>query len=248
MLVKRPVTFVTMVSSYFESLTFISLIAGACTPTHDVNKLLCAGICVDDPEYVLILNSNGRSRDCVWLGQKVKRQTRYCGTTNNGKQVSQVCSRTCSSCGSAFSIQLMNTGTNTNFDAAFASAKARWESIIIGDLSDEAARGFDWFGGQLSASYSGAVDDVVIGYEIQVIDGIGGILGSAGPTYRRSSTGSTISGIMRFDQDDFANMSAANAEIIILHEMGKCHWVRVVETFVAYHIIVWLHSLNTFEL
>ena len=120
----------------------------------------------------------------------------------------------------------MNTGTNTNFDAAFASAKARWESIIIGDLSDESAVGYDWFGGYLSASYSGAVDDVVIGYEMQVIDGLNGFLGSAGPTYRRSSTRSTISGIMRFDQDDFANMSAANAEIIILHEMGKWHWVR----------------------
>jgi len=116
----------------------------------------------------------------------------------------------------------VNTGTNTNFDAAFASAKARWESIITGDLIGEAAGGVaDWFGGQLSASYSGAVDDVVIGYEMKYIDGLNNILGSAGPYYYRTSTLSPVSGVMSFDEDDFANMSAANAEIIILHEMGK---------------------------
>ena len=115
----------------------------------------------------------------------------------------------------------MNTGTNTNFDAAFASAKARWESIIIGDLIDFDPYGVDWFGRQLSGSYSGAVDDVVIGYEMKYIDGINGVLGSAGPYYRRTESNSTISGVMSFDQDDFSNMSAADAEIIILHEMGK---------------------------
>ena len=116
----------------------------------------------------------------------------------------------------------MNTGTNTNFDAAFASAKARWESIIIGDLVDfPADPGVDWFGGKLSASYSGAIDDVVIGYEMKYIDGINNTLGGAGPYYYRTSTNSPISGVMIFDQDDFAAMSAADAEIIILHEMGK---------------------------
>lgn len=121
---------------------------------------------------------------------------------------------------SAFTITLINTGTNTDFDAAFASAKARWESIIVSDLADVSGDGTDWFAGRMSSSYTGDVDDVVIGYEMAFIDGPGSVLGSAGPTYIRSSTGSPIAGTMNFDEDDFASMSSTNAEIIILHEMG----------------------------
>jgi len=144
----------------------------------------------------------------------------------------------------AFNIQLVNTGNNTDFDAAFVSAKARWESIIIGDLNNQPSIGVDWFRGQLSASHMGDVDDVVIGYELKYIDGISGVLGSAGPYYYRTSTNSTVSGGMKFDQDDFANMSAANAEIIILHEMGK----SPVLWKLLHTILLFLHSLNIFEL
>jgi len=91
----------------------------------------------------------------------------------------------------------------------------------VSDLSDESGgQVADWFFGRLATSYNGPVDDVVIGYEMTFIDGPGNVLGSAGPLYVRTATGSPISGTMRFDQDDFANMSAENAEIIILHEMG----------------------------
>jgi hypothetical protein len=85
---------------------------------------------------------------------------------------------------------------------------------------DYPARANDWFLDILSASYTGPIDDVVIGYEMTVIDGPGTILGSAGATAIRGTNGSPIAGIMRFDQDDFENMSQVNAEIIILHEMG----------------------------
>ena len=111
----------------------------------------------------------------------------------------------------AFNIALINTGNNTNFDAQFSSAKARWESIIKCGLSDFPGyyEGFDWFGGFLSQPYNGFVDDVVIGYEMGFIDGPSNVLGFAGPTFIRSDTLSPISGIMKFDEEDFASMSAS---------------------------------------
>eukprot|EP00978_Attheya_sp_CCMP212_P021534 scaffold62990_cov34-Attheya_sp.AAC.1 len=119
-----------------------------------------------------------------------------------------------------FNITLMNMGTNTAFDEPFAKAKARWESIIKCDLEDiPGGQVTDWFGGEFSTGFNGAVDDVVIGYEFRFIDGLDGVLGEAGATFV-ASTGSTISGVMIFDEDDFANISNDDAEIIILHEMG----------------------------
>jgi hypothetical protein len=119
----------------------------------------------------------------------------------------------------------MNMGSNTNFDAAFASAKARWESIIKCDLQDIAARSqssdFDWFNGQFSPkSFNGAVDDVVIGFSIESIDGVNGVLGFAGAQYLRTGQtagSSPISGIMVFDQDDFDTMSQSESATKILY-------------------------------
>jgi len=128
---------------------------------------------------------------------------------------------------SPFTITLMNMGSNTNFDAAFASAKAKWESIIKCDLQDIARQSspsdFDWFGGTFKPkSFNGDVDDVVIGFSIEFIDGANGVLGFAGAVFLRTGPpgSSPISGIMKFDEDDFDTISQNDAEIIILHEMG----------------------------
>eukprot|EP00588_Corethron_pennatum_P000365 CAMPEP_0194285316 /NCGR_PEP_ID=MMETSP0169-20130528/29912_1 /TAXON_ID=218684 /ORGANISM="Corethron pennatum, Strain L29A3" /LENGTH=444 /DNA_ID=CAMNT_0039031409 /DNA_START=23 /DNA_END=1357 /DNA_ORIENTATION=+ len=123
--------------------------------------------------------------------------------------------------GKPFSIALMNMGSNSVYDDAFASAKAKWESIIKCDLQDyQASLVEDWFVGYFEGkSFNGPVDDVVIGYKMDFIDGPGNILGRAGSRYRRASL-SPISGIMEFDSDDFDEMSQNDAEIIILHEMG----------------------------
>jgi len=122
-----------------------------------------------------------------------------------------------------FSITLMNMGSNTNYDAAFASAKAKWESIIKCDLPDIGAQpeGFDWFNGQFAPkSYRGSIDDILIGFNLDYIDGVSNILGFAGATFVRNGFSSPISGIMVFDSADFDTMSQNDAEIIILHEMG----------------------------
>jgi hypothetical protein len=114
--------------------------------------------------------------------------------------------------------------TPQNLVNAFTEAKARWESIILNDLANISSQssGFDWFSGRFSSAYNEVVDDVVIGYAIETIDGPGLILGSAGPTYIRND-GSPISGTMRFDIDDFtsASFSDEDIKVIILHEMGR---------------------------
>jgi hypothetical protein len=108
---------------------------------------------------------------------------------------------------------------------AFTEAKARWESIIVNDLGDfpKQGEGFDWFNGDFDSPYNEDVDDVVIGYAIDQIDGVGGTLGFAGTSYTRVSNGSPISGIMKFDEDDFASGRYTDEDIklIILHEMGR---------------------------
>jgi len=110
-------------------------------------------------------------------------------------------------------------GSNTDFDAAFASAKAKWESIIKCDLQDIASQpsSFDWFNGQFSEPFNGAVDDIVIGFSLEFIDGESNALGFAGAQFLRGQTGlSPISGIMVFDQDDFAAMSPSESATKIL--------------------------------
>jgi hypothetical protein len=116
----------------------------------------------------------------------------------------------------------MNMGNNTNFDAAFASAKAKWESIIKCNLEDYwvGFGSFDWFNGQFSKPFNGAVDGVVIGFSMEYIDGTdreSNALGSAGAVHIRGQGGSPISGVMVFDEDDFATMSQSESATMILY-------------------------------
>jgi hypothetical protein len=81
----------------------------------------------------------------------------------------------------------------------FQNAVAKWSEVITGDLPD--------FNGQLGgASECGAwptyVDDVFICGKYKNIDGLGGILGSAGPRAYRPSSGLPITGNMFFDAAD----------------------------------------------
>ena len=120
-----------------------------------------------------------------------------------------------------FNVKLVNMGQNTKFDSDFLRAKSRWESVIVNDLPDlEEGIVDDWFGGVFDKKNNEAVDDVIIGYSIEPIDGSGSVLGMAGPIYARPDLTSAISGIMIFDEADFGKMSPQDREIIVLHEMG----------------------------
>ena len=128
---------------------------------------------------------------------------------------------TCELTTSNFHIQLVDMGdipADDSFQQAFELAAQRWQAVIIGDLTGfPKGHTIDWFGGTFSKAYNEAVDDVVIGYELRSIDGIGRTLGQAGPTRTRSAgpnRGTTISGIMIFDLDDFENMPLADAQTV----------------------------------
>lgn len=95
---------------------------------------------------------------------------------------------------------------------AFAGAADRWSRIIIGDVPSVMADGE-------------IIDDVLILAEGRSIDGVGRILGQAGPTRLRPATGPAAflpaKGIMRFDTADLENMERnGTLNDVITHEMG----------------------------
>lgn len=87
-----------------------------------------------------------------------------------------------------FHISLMNMGNDTTFDTEFRKAATRWEEIIVEKLSKHekvVSNDFDLFDGTFQNAVNVEVDDVLIGYSTENIDGHGDILGYAGPIFVR---------------------------------------------------------------
>lgn len=107
-----------------------------------------------------------------------------------------------------FAITVRVSGLTASQQAAFATAAARWESVITGDLPN--------------ATYNGVtVDDVLIDASGVAIDGAGGILGQAGPDRLRGGTLLPYHGVMEFDSADMAALEASGRLVdVIVHEMG----------------------------
>lgn len=109
---------------------------------------------------------------------------------------------------------------------AFAEAELRWESIITGDVPDvnqnlPASQCGD------NPATNGPFDDVTIFVTIEAIDGVGNVLGQAGPCFIRvvqpgqPGADLTVIGRMQFDVDDVEALEAEGAlPDVILHEMG----------------------------
>lgn len=90
---------------------------------------------------------------------------------------------------------------------AFNTAQKRWESILIND--------------DLSAFEGNKGYDVVIKANAQYIDGIGKVLGKAGPTHVRPGSHIPSQADMSFDSADLNNMERnGTLKHVILHEMG----------------------------
>lgn len=125
----------------------------------------------------------------------------------------------------AYRIDLRFTGTAPTpaQQTAFDLAVTRWSELILGDLPDIQVTG------TFSACpfISETVDDVLIFAELTNIDGVGGVLGSAGPCGIRDpdtpGPGRVLPfvGRMRFDVADLANLEAnGTLRDVVLHEMG----------------------------
>lgn len=106
-------------------------------------------------------------------------------------------------------------------EAAFETARKRWQSIIIRDV--EAIEGLLpqslCFTGL--PDFEGTIDDIQIDVVLIPIDGPGQILGAAGPCFVRTSDALPVSGVMIFDVDDLEFMQSYNLlDEVIVHEMG----------------------------
>jgi hypothetical protein len=104
-----------------------------------------------------------------------------------------------------FNITINYTGLTATEQSYFASAESFWESVITGYKGGVNLTG-------LTIAASGAP-----------MDGVGGVLGSAGPTAITLQGGIdyTTTGVMSFDSADITNMIANGSfSSVIQHEMG----------------------------
>lgn len=115
---------------------------------------------------------------------------------------------------SPFTIEVRFLGGLTDSQkAAFTAAADRWTTVIVGDLPSVQVDGE-------------VIDDVLILAQGVEIDGLGRILGQAGPTHLRPLTAGpagslTAKGIMSFDTADLAKMETQQTlRDVITHEMG----------------------------
>ena len=128
-----------------------------------------------------------------------------------------------------FNIDLRFVGTAPSgaVALAFQDAVSRVTAMIVADLTNvqigSAATPFAV--SQCNASITGTtlneiVEDVVIYAKVEAIDGVGLVLGSAGPCLTRTTGGLTALGTMRFDSADLDNLAnQGRLADVILHEM-----------------------------
>jgi hypothetical protein len=112
------------------------------------------------------------------------------------------------------------TSVDPAFLPAFAEAESRWEGIVVGDVPDYPVA---IPAGQCQPVEEPAgLDDLKVYVTVGPIDGVGGVLGRAGPCYYRTPGAPfPLTGIMELDTDDLAQLLADGmlADVII-HEMG----------------------------
>lgn len=105
--------------------------------------------------------------------------------------------------------------------AAFATAAARWSSVIVRGVPDLALPAGTPSCNPDAANLPTVVDDLIIDVQVSPIDGPGGVLGQAGPCYTANSDGLSRVGDMRFDSADVDGLLAGGLfPAVVLHEMG----------------------------
>jgi hypothetical protein len=104
---------------------------------------------------------------------------------------------------------------------AVVNAVTRWESVLTRDLADIPvnAAANACFSGQ--PAFNERVDDILIFVELVEIDGVGKVLGEAGPCYVRSDNGLPVVGHLKLDAADLRAMeSNGTIDDVVLHEIG----------------------------
>ncbi len=102
--------------------------------------------------------------------------------------------------------------------AALEAAAARWMDVIVGDIPDHP---LIVAASSCHPALDEVVDDMVIFVEIVAMDGVGGVLGSAGPCYYRTASGLPITGLVSLDAADVdAMLGDGSFGDVIVHEIG----------------------------
>lgn len=192
----------------------VAAASGTCNTTGCPSTQVCTptGACTDCPSGYTV-----KGNQCIDIDE--------CVTGAAACPAGQSCINTNGSFAcSAFKITLVNAGTDKSYDSVFQAAADHWAQIIIKDLPDfqnPSAQDLIVKIGNTTFPYTGPVDDVVIVYLMENIDGPRKVLGSAGPSMLRSSDGTPLSGRMRFDTSDIGTtISLAQFRSVVLHEMG----------------------------
>ena len=113
------------------------------------------------------------------------------------------------------------TTPSSEFRQVFQSAAERIGGVITADIADVPLQGFDASRcGGPAITLNEQADDVIIYADISEIDGVGKILGRAGPCLVRSGSRLTIVGSMQFDIADAQTLlTTGRFEAVVLHEM-----------------------------
>ena len=119
-------------------------------------------------------------------------------------------------------VRFARTPPAANIQSAFLVAAERIRAAVVGDLPDIMVQNLDVArcGAPAGSAISEVVDDVIIFADVMPIDGVGKILGRAGPCYLRSGSQLALIGIMQFDEADVQNLITSNRfDSVVLHEM-----------------------------
>ncbi|HEX2250155.1 MAG TPA: leishmanolysin-related zinc metalloendopeptidase [Gemmatimonadales bacterium] len=123
---------------------------------------------------------------------------------------------------SAYDITVRFLGSATQAQRQVVNrARARWETLVTGDLPDVPVTIGAGDCGSNSPAVSETVDDLLMFVTIQPIDGPGNVLGSAGPCFVRNLGDLPILGAILLDSEDLTVIEAEGLlDELILHEMA----------------------------
>ena len=108
-----------------------------------------------------------------------------------------------------------------NVMTALDAALARWEQVVIGDVSDETYPPSGLASGICSLFNGAFIEDMVILMGIAALDGPGKKLARAGPCgYKRSTLPAALTGQMVFDEADVATAPVTYLEAVVWHEIA----------------------------
>jgi hypothetical protein len=161
-----------------------------------------------------VSGANGRVQTTWRLGTAGAQQVRASSPGVPGASVVFSADAVEAGAGYHIDLRLLSDATDSQW-AAFQSAAARIEEVVVGELPAVDVTGRSCRG----TAVTGTVQGVLILVDLEPIDGRGGILGEAGPCLMRSN-GLPLVGTMRFDTEDLASLEAGGRLVsTIRHEM-----------------------------